>query len=307
MNFVPKGIVLPVVTPTDEQGVFSPGRYRQLLRYWMSHGVHGVFPFGTTGEFYAFEEDVLRRMIDISLEEGRGGLTVYAGANHISPKGVLKLARLAEMAGAHALSVLTPMFVSQSQDELYHYYKTISEGTPLPIVIYDNKGKTNVHVMPETVARLAEFRNIVALKDSTGDLANTGECIRLTRHRGDFHVLMGRDTHILAGLHYGCAGAITSCGNIAPGIAVDIYSHFLAGRMAQALEAQFLLSQLRLATGMGSFPVVIKEGLRLIGLDAGDCQAPILPLTPPQRDQLKAVLTDIGLMTPLLAGLAGRS
>lgn len=296
MSFVPRGIVLPVVTPTDEQGNFSEPRYRSLLNFWMESGIHGIFPFGTTGEFYAFDDDVLRRMIELALEVGQGKMTVYAGANHITPGGVIKLARLAEDAGAAALSVLTPLFVSQTQDELYHYYKTISEATPLPIIIYDNKTKTNVHVMPETVARLSELDNIVALKDSTGDMTNTEECIRLTRHNKNFHVLMGRDTTIFAGMHYGCTGAITSCGNIAPRIAVDIYEKYMQGDMEGALQAQFKLSQLRIASNMGTFPVVIKEGLRMIGHEAGDCQAPILPLNDSQRDKLKKVLQEIKLL-----------
>lgn len=296
MSFVPRGIVLPVVTPTDEQGNFSEPRYRSLLNFWMESGIHGIFPFGTTGEFYAFDDDVLRRMIELALEVGQGKMTVYAGANHITPGGVIKLARLAEDAGAAALSVLTPLFVSQTQDELYHYYKTISEATPLPIIIYDNKTKTNVHVMPETVARLSELDNIVALKDSTGDMTNTEECIRLTRHNKNFHVLMGRDTTIFAGMHYGCTGAITSCGNIAPRIAVDIYEKYMQDDMEGALQAQFKLSQLRIASNMGTFPVVIKEGLRMIGHEAGDCQAPILPLNDGQREKLKSVLKEIGLM-----------
>ena len=305
MSFIPKGIVLPVVTPTDEYGRFSEARFRSLLRFWIENGIHGVFPFGTTGEFYAFDNEVLRRMIEVSLDEGQGKLTVYAGANHITPGGVLKLARLAEDAGAAALSVLTPMFVSQTQDELFSYYKTIAEGTPLPIIIYDNTAKTNVHAAPETVARLAEIPNIVALKDSTGDMTNTEECIRLTRHMKDFHVLMGRDTTIFAGLHYGCTGAITSCGNIAPRVAVDIYERFMQGDMQGALDAQFRLSRLRIATNLGTFPVVIKEGLRMIGHEAGDCQAPILPLSDVQRGKLRAVLQEIGLLDPLFAGVAG--
>ncbi len=296
MSFVPRGIVLPVVTPTDEGGRFSASRYKNLLRYWMDSGVHGVFPFGTTGEFYAFDDDVLKQMIELSLEVSEGKMTVYAGANHITPDGVLKLAKLAENAGAAALSVLTPMFVSQTQDELYSYYKTVSEGTSMPIIIYDNKAKTNVHVAPETVARLAELKNIVALKDSTGDMTNTEECIRLTRHNDNFHVLMGRDTTIFAGMHYGCTGAITSCGNIAPRDAVDIYEKYMQGDMEGALQAQFRLSQLRIASNMGTFPVVIKEGLRLIGYEAGDCRAPIMPLSEGQRAKLKAVLEEIGLI-----------
>lgn len=296
MSFVPRGIILPVVTPTDEAGDFSAPRYRRLMRHWLDHGVHGVFPFGTTGEFYAFSEDVLRQMIEISLEESAGRVTVYAGANHITPRGVLNLARLAEEAGAQALSVLTPYFVSQTQEELYRYYKAVSEGTPLPIIIYDNRPKTNVHVQPETALRLSELGNIVGIKDSTGDMGNTEALLRLTRGRTDFHVLMGRDTLILAGLHYGCAGAITSCGNIAPEIAVAIYEKHQAGDDEGALLAQDQLSRLRAATSLGTFPVVIKEGLRLIGLDAGDCAAPLLPLSEERREQLRQVLRDIGLL-----------
>ncbi len=305
MSFIPRGIILPVVTPTDGNGNFSEGRYRKLLRFWIENGIHGVFPFGTTGEFYAFDEGVLRSMIQIALDEGQGKLFVYAGANHITPKAALKLARLAEDAGAHALSVLTPMFVSQTQEELYQFYRTIAEGTDLPIVIYDNTPKTNIRVAPETIARLAEISNIVALKDSTGDMTNTEECIRLTRHRDDFHVLMGRDTTIFAGLNYGCTGAITSCGNIAPRVAVDIYENYLQGDMEGALEAQFRLSRLRIATNIGTFPVVIKEGLRMMGQEAGDCQPPLLPLNKTQQDMLHSVLEEINLLKPIIAGEAG--
>lgn len=296
MNFIPQGIILPVVTPVDERGRFSEARYRRLMKHWLLHGVHGIFPFGTTGEFYAFDEDVLRQMIELSLEVGEGRIQVYAGANHITPGGAIRLARLAEAAGAAALSVLTPMFVSQTQDELYHYYKTISEGTRLPILIYDNRPKTNVYVQPETAARLAELKNIVGIKDSTGDMSNTEALLRLTRHRDDFHVLMGRDTMILAGLHYGCTGAITSCGNIAPAVAVAIYEQFRAGNYQAALAAQDQLSQLRAATSLGTFPGVIKEGLRMIGLDAGDCMPPILPLGEGERQRLRQVLTDMRLI-----------
>lgn len=297
MAFMPHGIIVPVVTPVDENEEFNEKVYRKLLAFWSENGVHGVFPFGTTGEFYGFSDDTYRRMLDVTMEN-RAGMAVYAGTNHITPKGVLKLARIAERAGVDALSVLTPMFVSQTQEELYWFYKTVAEGTPLPIIIYNNRPKTNVHVLPETVARLAEIPNIIAIKDSTGDMTNAEEYIRLTRERSDFCVLMGRDTMIYAALCYGAVGAIASCANVAPRIASEIYNLYAAGDREGALEAQFKLSMLRVASNMGSFPVVIKEGLQMLGFDVGKCLAPIRPLNPEQHEKLREVMTRMELLRP---------
>ncbi len=296
MRFIPCGIIIPVITPVDREGRFNEPAYRKLLAYWHDNGIHGVFPFGTTGEFYAFSDETFERMLAVTVENSHG-MTVYAGANHITPDGVLKLARIAERVGANALSVLTPMFVSQTQSEIYNYYRRIAEGTPLPIIVYNNRPKTNVHVAPETVARLAEIPNILGVKDSTGDMTNAEEYIRLTRHRDDFHVLMGRDTMIYAALCYGATGAITSCANVAPRIAADIYDCFQAGDHKGALEAQFKLASLRIATNMGTFPVVIKEALEMLGYETGPCLPPIEPLEPQQRDALRKVLEEMGLLT----------
>ena len=296
MKFSPKGIIIPVITPTDAQGNFHETAYRKLLHYFMDNGVHGIFPFGTTGEFYAFDNGFYRHVLDVTVDETRGRMDVYAGANHITPEGVIGLAKIAEACKVDALSVLTPMFVSQSQKEVALYYRTVAESTSLPIVIYNNKPKTNVTVEPSTIRELARIDNIVAVKDSTGDMTNTEEYIRLTRDNPDFCVLMGRDTLIYAALCYGATGAITSCGNVAPRIAVDIYEHHKAGRYADALEAQFKLSALRIATNMGTFPVVIKEALNLIGFEVGTCLSPILPLEDHQRARLREVLQEIGLL-----------
>lgn len=295
MGFTPRGIIIPVVTPTDGRGNLDAAAYRRLIGYFAENGVHGIFPFGTTGEFYAFSNDTYRRMLEITREAAPATMQVYAGANHITTQGAVELARIAESVGVDALSVLTPMFVSQTQEELTAYYRTIAQSTGLPVILYNNRPKTNVHIEPRTLAELAQIPNIVGIKDSTGDMTNTAEYIRLTRHLPGFHVLMGRDTLIYAALCYGAAGAIASCANVAPGLAVSIYERFRAGDHQGALEAQFQLAQLRIATNMGTFPVVIKEALRLIGYDAGDCVAPIAPLRPEERAKLIRVLKDIGL------------
>ena len=296
MSFTPKGIVVPIVTPVDENGKLNEKAYRGLVDYLADNGIHGVFPFGTTGEFYAYDLGFYTHLLEVTKDAVRGRMQIYAGANHITTKGAAEIAKAVEkVGGIDALSVLTPMFVSQTQEEVYTYYKEIAAETSLPIIIYNNKPKTNVTVEPATVARLAEIDNIVAAKDSTGDMTNAEEYLRLTRGM-EFSVMMGRDTLILAGLHYGASGAIASCANVAPRIAVDIYDRFNAGDYQGALEAQFKLSALRVATNMGSFPVTLKEALKLIGHDCGDCVKPILPLHEEQREKLRKVLAEMGLL-----------
>ena len=296
MSFKPEGIVVPVVTPVDAEGRFNERAYRDLIEYLAANGICGVFPFGTTGEFYAFDEGVYRHVLETTRDAVRGRMHIYAGANHITPAGALKLARIAEETGVDALSVLTPMFVSQTQAEVYAYYREVAEGTALPVVVYNNKPKTNVTVEPATIAKLAAIPNIVAVKDSTGDMTNTEEYLRLTRGMENFSVLMGRDTLIYAALCYGAAGAIASCANVAPRIAADIYERFAAGDDKGALEAQFKLAELRVNTNLGTFPVVLKEALAMIDHDCGPCMPPIAPLDDVQREKLRGVLRNIGLL-----------
>lgn len=297
MSFTPKGIVVPIVTPVTKEGKFDEKAYRGLIDYLADNGIHGVFPFGTTGEFYAFDLGFYTNVLEVTKDAVAGRMDIYAGANDITTSGAAKIAKAVEkVGGIDALSVLTPMFVSQTQHEVYEYYREIAAETSLPIIMYNNKPKTNVTIEPATVAKLAQIDNIIGVKDSTGDMTNTEEYLRLTRGMDNFHVMMGRDTLIYAALCYGAKGAIASCANVAPRIAVDIYEKFMAGDHAGALDAQFKFSSLRISTNMGTFPVVLKEALKMIGHDCGDCVKPIQPLGDEQREKLRGVLAGMGLL-----------
>lgn len=294
--FKPHGIIPPIITPMTEDGKFNEPVFRDMINHLIEEGVHGIFPLGTTGEFYAFNHEDVKHILKVAVEEAAGRVDVYAGASHITTKGTIELVKIAEEAGADAVSVLTPMFISQTQDEIYAYYKTIAENTSLPVIIYNNKPKTNVTVAPETIARLALIDNIVGVKDSTGDFTNTEEYLRLTRGNSNFHVLLGRDTLIFAGLCYGASGAIASCANVAPRIAADIYDKYMAGDFEGAREAQFTLAPLRIACNMGTFPEVIKEGLMMEGYPVGKCLEPIAELKPQEKEKLAAVLKEMKLI-----------
>jgi 4-hydroxy-tetrahydrodipicolinate synthase len=279
-----------------QEGKVNEKVLRQLVNRFIEAGVHGLFPLGTTGEFYAFTEEEMKRILFTVMEETAGRVPVYAGANHITTRGVIEYLKLAKEAKVDAVSVLTPMFISQTQDELYHYYKSIAESTDLPIIIYNNTPKTNINVAPETIARLAEIENIVGVKDSTGDMTNTEEYIRLTRNQDNFGVLVGRDTLIYAGLCYGAVGAIASCANIAPNLTASIYNRYMEGDLEGALKAQFDLAPLRILCNMGTFPAVIKEGLVMQGLDVGKCLEPIQELKAEEKQKLRDQMSKLNLI-----------
>ena len=294
--FKPYGIIPPIVSPFDEKGKFNEKVYRTLIDRLIEGGVHGIFPLGTTGEFYAFSVAESKTVLEITMDQVNGRVPVYAGANNITTRGTIELVQIAQECKVDAVSVLTPMFISQTQQELVHFYTDIAGSTDLPVIIYNNRPKTNVHVEPKTIAKLAEIENIVGVKDSTGDFTNTAEYIRLTRGNDNFGVLLGRDTLIHAGLCHGAVGAIASCANVAPRIAADIYDKYVAGDIEGSLEAQLLFAPLRIATNMGSFPQVIKEGLELQGVPVGNCLEPIRPLSTDERETLRSVLSDMRLL-----------
>ena len=287
--FKPYGITPALITPLDKEGRLMEEALRKLIDYTIAGGVHGVFVLGSTGEFYGLDFEQKKRAIQITVEQAAGRVPVYAGASEITTRQCIRLAELAESIGVDALSVLTPYFVSPSQEELFDHYISIARSTKLPVILYGNPGRTNVNISPALAERLADVENIVGIKDSSGDMTQMGEYIRRTRGK-QFHVLAGRDTLILANLVYGGAGAIAATANIVPAIVAGIYDSFMAGDMHTARQLQNKLAPLRIAFELGTFPVVVKEALRLIGIDAGVALGPVGPMTEDNRARLIDIL-----------------
>ena len=290
----PYGIIPAMVTPLTAEDEVNEPALRRLTNHLIEGGSHGVFAVGSQGEFWAFSPEEKQRIWEIVVDETRGRVPVYAGSAAETTRETIALTRLAEKVGADAVSVLTPYFISPNDDQLYDHYRAVAEGTGLPVVLYTNPARTGVKVSPALMARLTQIDNIVGIKDSSGELELTAEYIRQAPEK--FSVLMGRDTLILAALQYGAKGAIAATANVKPSLVVEIYKRFVAGDLEGALEAQRALAPLRLAFTWGTFPVVIKEALDLMGMDGGPARAPVGPLSPEQRERLKKVLKDMGVI-----------
>jgi len=294
-RFTPKGIIPAMVTPFTTDDKINEKSLRQLTNYLIDGGVHGLFAVGSQGEFWAMTPEEKRQVLGIVVDETRGRVPVYAGTGAVTTREAVMLTQMAEEVGVDAVSVITPFFVTPNPNELIAFYTDIAKSTGLPVLLYNNPGRTKVNISADMVVKVAEVDNIVGIKDSSGDLTLTAEYIRRTGD--DFHVLMGRDTLIYGALLYGAAGSIAASANVKPALLVEIYDAFVAGDLERSLAAQYALAPLRIAFDLGTFPSVIKEALNLIGIDAGRCRAPVGPLTVDKRKELNDVLVAMGLET----------
>jgi 4-hydroxy-tetrahydrodipicolinate synthase len=295
-TFVPKGIIPAMATPCDRWGNVNEPALRQLVNHLIDGGVHGLFPIGSQGEFYALTTEAKQRVLEVVVDETRGRVPVYAGTAALTTRETIELTKMAQAVGATSVSILTPYFTNLSQRDLKAYYTEIAKAVPdMPILLYSNPARCGVNLNVDTVVELAKVDNIVAIKDSSGDLSLTGEYIRNTRGM-DFQVMAGRDTLIYASLCHGASGSIAATANIKPSLLVEIYEAFQAGDHKRALEAQYALAPLRLAFELGTFPVVMKEALKMIGIDAGEAIHPVLPMADEAREKLRQTLVGMGVL-----------
>ncbi len=239
-----RGIIPPVATPMQANEDLDLPRFRWFLDHLINAGVHGVFVLGTNSEFYAMDDNEKQQVIATAMEHVRGRVPVWAGTGAETTREAIRLTRMAEKEGVDGVSIITPYFVTPSQQEIFDHYRRIAETTRLPVVLYNNPATCGgVKIDVDTVARLAEIPNILGIKDSSGDLQNTLEYIRVVPDR--FSVLQGRDTLIYPALLFGRAVPVPATANVAPRILVDIYESFMRGDHAASKAAQLRLNPVR--------------------------------------------------------------
>ena len=290
-----RGIIPPVATPMQANEDLDLPRFRWFLDHLITSGVHGVFVLGTNSEFYAMDEKEKQQVIATAVEHVNGRVPVFAGTGAETTREAVRLTKMAEKEGANGVSVITPYFVLANQQEIYDHYRRIAENTSLPVVLYNNPGTCGgVKIDVDTVARLAEIPNILGVKDSSGDLQNTIEYIRVVPER--FSVLMGRDTLIYPAMIFGARGAVPATGNIAPRLLVEIYESFVRGDQTASLAAQRKLHPLRMALTLGTAPGGVKAALQVLGMSIGPCRSPVAPLPQDKMQKMRAALESAGLL-----------
>lgn len=286
-----QGIIPPVVTPFSQDGSINRIVLRKVIDYLIGSGVSGIFVAGSQGEFFSMTEKEREELYNIAVEETAGRVPVFAGTGAVTTAEAVRLSKAAQKAGCSAVSVIAPYFINPNGDELYDYYAAIAKSVDISVLLYNNPDRMGYTLPLPTVKRLSQIDNIVGMKDSAGDLTYVNELFR--QLSPDFAVFCGKDTVIFNVLMSGGAGAVPASANVAPKLIVNLYNAVKAGDLTKAKECQFKLTPLRNAFSLGSFPVVFKEALDIMGFGVGPARLPIKPLSDENRAKLKEIL--IGL------------
>ena len=286
-----KGIIPPIVTPITEDEKIDEKALRDLVDFVIEGGCSGILAFGSNGEFYMTEEDEMQQGLEIMVDQVAGRVPIYMGVGSIRTSKCIRIAQMGVRCGARSISILQPMFIKPTDDELKDHIRAIASSVPeVPVLLYNNPGRTGYSMSQDMVEELAHsVPNLVGMKDSSGDLTQTMEFIRRNADVG-FKVMCGKDTLIYSGLGVGAVGAVCSTANYLPRLVCSIYEKYVTGDLKGSLEAQLALNPIRLMTDKSSFPVATKDYANLVGNNVGKPFLPNKPSSPAQMERLRQEL-----------------
>jgi 4-hydroxy-tetrahydrodipicolinate synthase len=279
-----RGSIPALVTPFRDEA-FAEDVFRAFVEWQIAEGSHGLVPCGTTGESATLTADEHRVVIEACLETANRRVPVIAGCGSNDTAHAIELTRSAKLAGADAALHVPPYYNRPNQEGIYAHFAAIAEAVDIPIVLYNVPSRTITDISVETMARLAQIANVVAVKDATGNLARVS-AQRLACQAG-FAQLSGNDDMALGFMAMGGVGCISVTANVAPRLCADFQQRCLHGDWNGALDLQDLLYPLHAALFADASPGPVKYALSRIRPDFP--AALRLPMTPPSEASRKAV------------------
>ena len=287
------GSIVAIVTPF-KNGEVDEDTYRELIEFQIENGTSAIVPCGTTGESATLRMEEHGRVIDIAVEAVNKRVPVIAGTGANNTAEAIELTEYAKKAGADASLQVTPYYNKPTQEGLYQHFKAIAKAAPLPQVLYNVPGRTSVNMLPETVARLAELPEVVAIKEASGDLCQMAEIVMLAGDK--ITLLSGDDNVTLPVLSIGGKGVISVVANIVPKEIADMVKAWLGGNVDRAKELFYKVFPLCQAMFYETNPSPVKTSLALIGKIRDEKRLPLVPMATANLERLKQALQEYGLL-----------
>ena len=279
-----KGSIVALITPFKNDSL-DEDIYRKLINYHLKNGTNGVVPGGTTGESPTLSHSEHKKIIQIAVEECKGKIPIIAGTGSNSTDEAIDLSRYAEKAGSDALLVVTPYYNKPTQEGLYQHYKKINDNVGIPIIIYNIPSRSVIDMSVETMSKLYELKNIVGVKDATGDLKRVDS--QLKSMGKEFIQLTGNDDNALEFNKRGGVGAIGVTANIAAKLSSD-FQKACKNDMAEAVKLDKILQPLHSSLFIESNPSPVKYAASLLKMCSPSVRLPLVEI----RDETKKKVSD---------------
>ncbi len=290
-----EGSYVALITPFTRTGEVDEEKIRELVNYHIENGTAGIVPCGTTGEAPTLTFTEHEKVIKIVVEEVKGRIQVIAGAGSNNTKRAIELTKYAKELGADAALSTCPYYNKPSQRGIYEHYRRIAEEAKFPIMLYNVPGRTGVNIEAQTVEKLAEIPEIVAIKEATGSLE---QMIRIQELCGDkIEILSGEDHLILPMLSIGAKGVVSVVANIMPKEMNNLIRSFLNQKYEEAYKLHSLLYDISRNMFIEGNPVTVKTAMKILGMvENDDVRLPLLPSEQKTNDKLEKLFKLKGIL-----------
>ena len=288
-----KGSIVAIVTPF-KNGKVDETALGELIEWHIASGTDGIVPCGTTGESATLGYEEHEQVIEYTVGKVAGRVPVIAGAGSNSTEETIMLTAHAKKVGADGALLITPYYNKPTQEGLYRHFKAVADAVDIPIVLYNVPGRTSVNMLPATVARCAQIKNIVAIKEATANLQQISEIIELCGDK--LSVLSGDDFTVLPLLSIGGVGVISVTANVAPVDMAGLCDAYFAGDMVEARRLHYKLQPLNQSMFYETNPIPVKTALGLMGKISPEFRLPLCPMSDTNTEKLTNVMKKYGLI-----------
>lgn len=281
-------VLTAMVTPFNQHGEIDYNATRTLVNYLIANGTDGLVVAGTTGESPTLTTDEKVSLFKFVVDVAAGRVPVIAGTGSNNTRASISLTKQAEEAGVDGIMLVTPYYNKPSQEGMYQHFKAIAEATSLPVMLYNIPGRSVVNLLVETLVRLSEIRNIVAVKEASGNLDDMAEIISQTP--ADFTLYSGDDGLTIPILSIGGAGVVSVASHIIGNEMQELVSLFKNGHVQEAAVLHRNLLPIMKALFAAPNPSPVKAALNLQGVQVGGVRLPLIPLSEDEKSALQNVL-----------------
>lgn len=288
-----KGAIVAIVTPF-KNGKVDEEALRGLIEFQIKKGTDAIVPCGTTGESPVLSHEEHDRVIEITVDAVRKRVPVIAGTGSNSTAEAIRLTKHAHEVGADGALVVCPYYNKPSQEGLYQHYKKLAESVPIPIIVYNIQGRTGVNMNTDTLARLAKIKNIVGVKEASGNLRQMADVIAACGN--NFTVLSGDDFFTYPLMCLGGHGVISVVSNVAPGEVAKMVDAFNKGDLKKARALHYKMMPLVDAMFVETNPAPVKAALAMMGKIQDEIRLPLVGISDASREKVRKALTSYGLI-----------